>query len=915
MSQYVLDPKGNIIKVKNDIGNYVDVDIDKADAFSNAQNSFSSLVKQNSSYGVYIDSSFNNTEASSNFSLKDSNDNTRVRQEANKNFDFVNNNREKFTSYFRDFNNYGDSESDKGTFATEFEMVGGIRNTKNSSTEYSSWFLDYTGEIISYLVILEVFVAINGLLQDTNSVEEKYHLKIGDYNIVEYDVFSRYIFDVLNYPKDSKEIILSFFENLSAFFLGINEFLNPDKLIDYNKIINDTTRFKNLMDTITGDIKNVSLANQIINNFALQPVVTALLVFVETVLTLNNSSENRLLLLIRKFSNEGVWESGLFKAKMFDKDNSFSFFREMDYYRVRFAIERIHVGRKILRYHWYNATHLPHRLREAPQNRLGISKSKYKADISIVYSEGNENLNYAWFNDFSGNDYDSDEDFSQGTRLRALPQLFNLNAEYVANIVLNKLPSESDALPEDSKEMLPIGKDLLQNFYYNHGKRIPDELVKEIENHLESEYMPFYFRDLRTNEIISFHAFLDNISDTFSTDYSEMTGFGRIDSVRAYTKTTRSISLGFTLASTSQSDHDLMWYQINKLITMCYPQWSDGVDNTYELGENKIEGKFPFSQVITASPLIRLRVGDVIKSNYSKSNLSRLHGSPFKAVKDMIKNASPENAIGKVSEDAAEKSEYKKDDKISFVTTFFTDKEFLYVLPGMYRTINGFGLLGSSYIHIKNHTRVKKAFSVGDIGLGMGIDSLAKNDSFEIIDTNSQFKGQTIVADKRSIISKSPLGDSNADTPLLPIPIPGFGDNEKDAADNLNVKNLKNIMEGNFGPSDVTNNPIVKAFESGMGRGLAGFITQLDLQYGDSTWETGRIGSKAPIFLKINVTFAPIHDIAPGLDHNGMMRAPTHNVGRINNEMFGDPYDNKYLGEGRHEAEAKLNEYEEKASE
>lgn len=908
MPKYVLDTDGSVKKYVIDDSNNNTFKLENVKDESTligSETSFSKSVKVKKAYGINIDSD-NTFDTKNSARLKDSNSFTKVRQNTNESFDFVNENRDKFTSYFRDFNNYKDADD---VFASEFEILGGIKS--GNSLDYLTFFLDYFAEFASYFLILEAIVLLNSLAQDTNSVEEKYHLKLGDYNIVEYDVYSRYVFDVLNYPKESRDLFMTFSERITCFLLGFNEFLNPDRLIDYDKIINDTSKYKNAMDLATDDIKNKSELNEGLNTFLVQPVIAAAFVVLETLLVLNNSSQNRLLLLVRKFANEQVWErNNLFSAKKdSDSELGFSFLREMDYYRVRFGIERIHVGRKILRYHWYNATHLPHRLREAPQNRLGISKSKYKADIVIQ----DEKLRYDWSNTYSGNDYDSDEDFSQGTRLRALPQLFNLNAEYVANIVLNKLP-DADNLPKDAKEMLPIGKDLLQNFYYNNGKRIPDKLVKEIENHLESEYMPFYFRDLRTNEIISFHAFLDNISDTFSTDYSEMTGFGRIDSVRAYTKTTRSISLGFTLASTSQSDHDLMWYQINKLITMCYPQWSDGVDNTYELGEKKIEGKFPFSQVITASPLIRLRVGDVIKSNYSKSNLSRLHGSPFKEVKDMIKNEKSKDVIGKVSQEAAEANKIKNPNPVSFLDAFNTEKEFLYVLPGMYRTkgfLAGFG--GPQYIHIKNHTRVEKAFSLGDIGLGIG--SLAKNDSFEIIDESSQFKGKVIAADKRSIISKSPLGDGNPATPLLPIPIPGFGDNEKDAAKNPNVENLKNIMEGNFGPSDVTNNPIVKAFESGMGRGLAGFITQLDLQYGDSTWETGRIGSKAPIFLKINVTFAPIHDIAPGLDHNGMMRAPTHNVGRINNEMFGDPYDNKYLGEGRHEAEAKLKEYEEKASE
>ncbi len=100
-------------------------------------------------------------------------------------------------------------------------------------------------------------------------------------------------------------------------------------------------------------------------------------------------------------------------------------------------------------------------------------------------------------------------------------------------------------------------------------------------------------------------------------------------------------------------------------------------------------------------------------------------------------------------------------------------------------------------------------------------------------------------------------------------------------------------------PNKNSNNPITNAYESGMSRGIAGFITQLDINYNESNWETSRIGSKAPMLVKVTLNFAPIHDIAPGIDHNGMMRAPVYNVGRVNNQFFGDPHDNeKGIGSG-----------------
>jgi hypothetical protein len=156
--------------------------------------------------------------------------------------------------------------------------------------------------------------------------------------------------------------------------------------------------------------------------------------------------------------------------------------------------------------------------------------------------------------------------------------------------------------------------------------RLPKEYVEWIENQLDTEYMPFYFHDLRTNEIISFHAFLSDLSDGFSTDYSSMSGYGRADDVMIYNKTSRNISLSFMVAATSTEDLDIMYFNINKLVSMMYPQYSRG--RTVVHGTGRAASKFvqPFSQIPTASPMIRLRFGDVIKSNYSKFNIARLFG-------------------------------------------------------------------------------------------------------------------------------------------------------------------------------------------------------------------------------------------------------------------------------------------------
>src|SRR5205814_7925206 len=87
--------------------------------------------------------------------------------------------------------------------------------------------------------------------------------------------------------------------------------------------------------------------------------------------------------------------------------------------------------------------------------------------------------------------------------------------------------------------------------------------------------------------------------------------------------THRKINMSFAVAATSKQDFDEMWLKVNKLITLVYPQWSAGTRLDTPDGQSFIQ---PFTQIPTASPLIRIRLGDVIRSNYSRFNLARLFG-------------------------------------------------------------------------------------------------------------------------------------------------------------------------------------------------------------------------------------------------------------------------------------------------
>ena len=184
--------------------------------------------------------------------------------------------------------------------------------------------------------------------------------------------------------------------------------------------------------------------------------------------------------------------------------------------------------------------------------------------------------------------------------------------------------------------------------------RLSYDAVKELEQRLDSDYMPFSLQDLRTNEILKFHAFIESISDSYTANYNEMGGYGRLEKIKIYANTTRSINVSFKIVALSHEDHHEMWYMINKIVSMLYPQWSKGVvmrESTMEKIKNEVDKNFnledelkkmskiaiPFSQLPSNSPMVRLRVGDLITSNYSKYTAAKLFGFEPKVWSNNVK--------------------------------------------------------------------------------------------------------------------------------------------------------------------------------------------------------------------------------------------------------------------------------------
>ena len=430
---------------------------------------------------------------------------------------------------------------------------------------------------------------------------------------------------------------------------------------------------------------------------------------------------------------------------------------------------------------------------------------------------------------------------------------------------------------------------------------IDSKTVRDIENALDSEYVPFYFHDLRTNEILPFHCFLTDLSDSYSVGFVETEAYGRVDPIQVYKGTKRAISFSFMLVATSPDDFDRMWWSINRLTMMAYPQWTAGEQLTSEDGTFSFTQ--PFSQVMGASPLIRIRIGELIHSNYSRFNLARTFGLGKDAVSSDPPSTGPaKKLLAKTGEEVT--AEKLKETQKAYDSPANFSIEASSPEAGTLTLI-----YGNKRVYGKDPKKRYPAFNTSDLPAAIAGQTFPKAKVDMIFGTIVTFIGTKpeqskpfgglkggysaiVRLDSDSPATKKSLfgNDENFNHVIVPIESislldPGLS--EIDPAASLTPTTLTELTEisSNFSNPDTLDfsespNPVVKSFESSAGRGLAGVITSLGYEWLNDgySWETTK-GKHAPKVCKVTISFSPIHDLPMGLDSDGFARAVPYPVG------------------------------------
>ena len=139
------------------------------------------------------------------------------------------------------------------------------------------------------------------------------------------------------------------------------------------------------------------------------------------------------------------------------------------------------------------------------------------------------------------------------------------------------------------------------------------------------------FKHLDSGQTVYFKAFITNLVDTYSADWTRETIYGRVDPVPIYAQTQRSISLNLTVPADSIGEAYENLGRAQKLVQFLYPSYVSSGDE---------------SRTITKSPLIRLKAMNIVSKDEptAEDSLEEVK-TPSQYYTDYKSDAKPESGL------------------------------------------------------------------------------------------------------------------------------------------------------------------------------------------------------------------------------------------------------------------------------
>ena len=182
------------------------------------------------------------------------------------------------------------------------------------------------------------------------------------------------------------------------------------------------------------------------------------------------------------------------------------------------------------------------------------------------------------------------------------------------------------------------GNDLHTNLGINKPFGTTTDLNSEVDK-IESDNMgyPLYFKDLRTNQLISFRAYIEGLTENIAPSWSSEKYIGRSEPSYMYEMAERDISFTLKMFAMSSTELVRIYQKLNKLTSLAYPLYKYDTD-TYEVNDDYTYNTFPDGNYDskTAVPVPKNKAVPPL----TKFRLGDLFGSQQKEVTGFIKSLS-----------------------------------------------------------------------------------------------------------------------------------------------------------------------------------------------------------------------------------------------------------------------------------
>ena len=192
------------------------------------------------------------------------------------------------------------------------------------------------------------------------------------------------------------------------------------------------------------------------------------------------------------------------------------------------------------------------------------------------------------------------DNFIGGNEKETISDQVNQSLTYLEaspnDVGLNQSTGPDTKRFKDQKKSIKVSYNMRN--YKDKNTMVGNTLIG-IEDKLPEDFIKFRIKDVNTGRIIQFPAYLDDITDNSSAEYTPTRYIGRADQTYVYSGYTRSISFGFKVAALSEMDLPVMWNKIDYLKQLTLPLYDKGL-----LGTDDIEPR-------PKAPFVELTIGDL----------------------------------------------------------------------------------------------------------------------------------------------------------------------------------------------------------------------------------------------------------------------------------------------------------------